>query len=126
MLVKITRGRFGWQKPGCAFIQAVGPSDGPIDVPEATAKRLVEQGVAEYVTPAPVKKSAPKAKPAEPKAQPKTEQKAEPAADAPAYSEEMTRSELNALAAKAGIKGAAKMPNKAAVIAALDKRYGRV
>ena len=111
MKIKITRGRFGWQKPGSGTITVIRPGDEPIDVPAATAERLINSGVAEAV---------------KPKAQPKAQPKAEPKADAPAYSEEMTRSELNALASKAGIKGAAKMPNKAAVIAALDKRYGRV
>ena len=67
MLIRVTRGRLGWVKPGTDAMIVVRPGDEPIDVPAATAERLINSDVAEAVKP----KAQPKAKPkAEPKAEP--------------------------------------------------------
>lgn len=104
--IKIIAGTFGWNHGNYDLVSAGDP---PIEVDAALAARLVEKGVAEYVTP-PVK--APE--PVEP----------EPVErNIPAYSEENSAKYLRELGKEHGLNFKANA-TKAEMLAALDELFG--
>ena len=99
--IKIIAGTFGWNHGSYDLVKAGDP---PIEVDAALAARLVEKGVAEYVTP-PIKTPDPVER------------------NVPAYSEENNAKYLRELGKEHGLNFKANA-TKAEMLAALDEIFG--
>ena len=107
-MIKIINGVYGRRVGG--RIIPMTANDGPFELTPEQEERLVKKGVAAYVD--------------KPKVTTESVKEGNPPAgedDLPDYNEEMTREQLNKIAAAYGIKEPQKAKNKAELIALIDE-----
>ena len=125
MLIKIINGTYGYKAPGSKHIDPKSAGDPPFEVDDAKAKRLVDLGVAVYITDKPAKavatsdKGENKADQGENTSEGKSGEKG---TEKPTYSSKMKVDELKELIKNAGLSYKVGM-SKDTMVAALDKFY---
>lgn len=118
-MITIIKGVFGWT--GSGHVQPLSEKDGPVSLPADIERRLVETGVAAYVSDAPAQTAPEPSLPVQSAPAPLPEVDDLPPG-APRYSEDMTKAQLAAVMDAAGVPHSDSM-TKSAMLAALDQYY---
>lgn len=113
-MITIIKGVFGWT--GNGHVQPISAKDGPVSLPADVERRLVNAGIAAYVSDASAQSAPEQSAPA-----PRPEADDLPPG-APRYSEDMTKAQLAAVMDAAGVPHSDSM-TKSAMLTALDRYY---